>query len=80
MTDKLDLYRKHKDEYVKPKKPALVRVGPARYLTIEGRGAPGRGGVRRRGGRGHTNPVVQRDDRPELRRRRLGIAPSWKLR
>ena len=40
MTDKLDLYRKHKDEYVRPKKPVLVKVGPARYLSIEGRGAP----------------------------------------
>jgi hypothetical protein len=39
---KLDLYAKHKDEYVaSAKTPALVRVGPARYLSITGRSAPG---------------------------------------
>jgi len=41
MTDKLDLYRQHKDEYAAKKTPALVKVGPAKYLTIAGRGAPG---------------------------------------
>jgi len=39
-TQKLDLYREHKAEYVAPKKPVLVEVGPAPYLTIEGRGEP----------------------------------------
>jgi hypothetical protein len=39
---KLDLYAKHKNEYVaSSKKPGLVRVGPARYLSISGRSAPG---------------------------------------
>lgn len=38
---KLDLYAKHKNEYVAGKMPALVRVGPAKYLGITGRSAPG---------------------------------------
>jgi hypothetical protein len=39
---KLDLYSRHKNEYVaNAKKPGLVRVGPARYLSISGRAAPG---------------------------------------
>lgn len=38
---KLDLYAKYKNEYVAGKLPALVRVGPAKYLGITGRGAPG---------------------------------------
>jgi hypothetical protein len=37
----LDLYAAHRAEYVTPKTPVLVRVGPARYLGITGRGAPG---------------------------------------
>lgn len=37
---KLDLYRRHKAEYVARKNPALVRVGPARYLSVNGRGDP----------------------------------------
>ncbi len=37
---KLDLFRKHKAEYVTPKKPVLLTVGPAKYLAAEGRGAP----------------------------------------
>jgi len=37
---KLDLYKVHKAEYVTPKKPVLVHVRPARYLTITGEGAP----------------------------------------
>ena len=39
--EKLDLYKKHKTEYAAPKKPTLVEVGPAKYLTIEGTGEPG---------------------------------------
>jgi hypothetical protein len=35
-----DLYRRHKSEYVAPRNPALVRVGPARYLSVSGRGDP----------------------------------------
>lgn len=38
---KLDLYAQHKNEYVAGKLPALVRVGPAKYLGITGRGATG---------------------------------------
>ena len=39
---KLDLYAKHKNEYVaSAKKPGMVRVGPARYLSVSGRSAPG---------------------------------------
>ena len=40
-TEKLDLYKEHKDEYVARGKPALVEVGPAWYLSITGRGEPG---------------------------------------
>jgi hypothetical protein len=38
---KLDLYAEHRDEYVAPREPTLVDVGPARYLAITGRGKPG---------------------------------------
>jgi hypothetical protein len=38
---KLDLYAKHKDEYVTPREPVLITVKPARYLAIQGRGEPG---------------------------------------
>ena len=38
---KLDLYRKFKGEYITPKQPVFVMVGPAKYLTITGHGAPG---------------------------------------
>jgi hypothetical protein len=38
---KLDLYREHKAEYVTPETPEVVAVGPAQYLAIEGKGAPG---------------------------------------
>jgi len=37
---KLDLYRKHRAEYVAPRSPTIVAVGPARYLAIAGRGSP----------------------------------------
>ena len=40
-TDKIDLYRLHKDQYVEAKKPVLVNVGPATYLAVDGRGSPG---------------------------------------
>ena len=40
-TTKLDLYAKHKNEYVaSAKKPGMVRVGPARYVSVPGRSAP----------------------------------------
>jgi hypothetical protein len=37
---KLDLYKTHRSEYVTPKKPVLVTVKPAKYLTLTGQGAP----------------------------------------
>jgi hypothetical protein len=37
---KLDLYKKHKAEYIAAKTPVLVKVGPAKDLTVEGRGSP----------------------------------------
>jgi hypothetical protein len=37
---KLDLYAMHRAEYLAKREPAIVNVGPARYLAIEGRGAP----------------------------------------
>jgi hypothetical protein len=37
---KLDLYAKHKSEYIAPRSPALVTIGAARYLTVAGRGDP----------------------------------------
>jgi len=40
-TEKLDLYKAHKQEYVAKRKPALVEVGPASYLSISGQGEPG---------------------------------------
>jgi hypothetical protein len=38
---KIDLYREHRSDYVTPRKPVLVSVGPARYLAVEGKGPPG---------------------------------------
>jgi hypothetical protein len=38
---KLDLYKTHKSEYVTPKKPVLVNVKPALYLSVQGKGEPG---------------------------------------
>jgi hypothetical protein len=38
---KLDLYQRHKQEYVTPKTPVLLAIESARYLAIAGRGAPG---------------------------------------
>jgi hypothetical protein len=38
---KLDLYVEHKPEYVAAKKPVLVHVRPAQYLSIAGRGKGG---------------------------------------
>lgn len=36
----IDLYRQHKQEYITPRKPVLVKVGRAKYLAIGGEGAP----------------------------------------
>ncbi len=38
--EKLDLYKKHKSEYVTPRQPVLIIVGPAKYLSVDGVGAP----------------------------------------
>jgi hypothetical protein len=40
-TDRLDLFKLHKDEYVKPKRPTLVETTSGKYLTITGKGEPG---------------------------------------
>ncbi len=40
-TDKIDLYKLHKEEYIAAKDPVLVTAGEATYLAICGRGAPG---------------------------------------
>ncbi|MEK7668519.1 MAG: GyrI-like domain-containing protein [Gemmatimonadota bacterium] len=40
VTAKLDLFKKYRAEYVTPKKPVLVKVGPVKYLAFTGRGAP----------------------------------------
>jgi len=37
---KLDLYRLHAAEYVKPRTPVIIATRPGRYLTIAGRGNP----------------------------------------
>jgi hypothetical protein len=39
--DKLDLYSKYSKEYAATTTPALVTIGPAMYLSITGKGAPG---------------------------------------
>jgi len=39
--EKVDLYKDNKKEYGATPKPALVEVGPAAYLSISGKGAPG---------------------------------------
>jgi hypothetical protein len=38
---KLDLYRLYADEYITPKTPQLVKTKPGKYLTVQGKGAPG---------------------------------------
>lgn len=37
---KVDLYKKHHAEYVTPKEPVFVSIGPAKYLTLTGQGSP----------------------------------------
>ena len=39
--EKLDLYKKHREEYVTPRKPRLVKTKPAQYLSVTGKGEPG---------------------------------------
>jgi hypothetical protein len=38
---KLDLYAKFTAEYAAKQAPALVKIGPAQYLAVSGRGEPG---------------------------------------
>ena len=38
---KLDLYKEHAADYATPRKPILLNIAPAKYLTIEGAGRPG---------------------------------------
>lgn len=38
---KIDLFREHKEEYVAPKRPVLLTVSRAKYLSVSGSGAPG---------------------------------------
>ena len=40
-SEKLDLYKVLKEDYVKPKKPVIVKTTPGKYLVITGRGEPG---------------------------------------
>ena len=40
-TAKLDLHKEFKQDYVAPKKPVLIKVSAAKYLSIVGRGEPG---------------------------------------
>jgi hypothetical protein len=39
--EKLDLYKKHKNEYLASLMPSFVRVGPAMYLAYDGTGRSG---------------------------------------
>ncbi len=38
---KIDLFKQHKEEYAAPKKPVILTVPKAQYLSVSGRGAPG---------------------------------------
>ncbi|MHC4628405.1 MAG: GyrI-like domain-containing protein [Planctomycetota bacterium] len=39
--EKIDLYKLHKGQYVASKKPQLVEIEAAKYLSVDGRGEPG---------------------------------------
>ncbi len=39
--EKVDLYKAKKTEYAATPKPSVVKIGPASYLSISGKGAPG---------------------------------------
>ena len=39
--DKVDLYQLHKAEYITPRKPVLLDIQPAKYLSIAGAGRAG---------------------------------------
>jgi len=40
-TEKLDLFKTHKDQYAAPKKPIIVTLPKVSYIAIEDTGAPG---------------------------------------
>ena len=40
-TEKIDLYKLHKDQYAASRNPQIVEIKRAQYLTITGRGEPG---------------------------------------
>lgn len=40
-TEKIDLFKLHKDEYAASRKPAIVNIKDASYLSIAGQGEPG---------------------------------------
>jgi hypothetical protein len=40
-TKKVDLYKLYKAEYIAPRKPVLLKIAPAQYLSIDGVGQPG---------------------------------------
>jgi hypothetical protein len=40
-TEKIDVFKLHKDQYIAPKKPQLVDIHEAKYLVVSGRGEPG---------------------------------------
>lgn len=40
-TEKIDLFKLHKDQYIAPKQPQLVEIREAQYLAVSGRGEPG---------------------------------------
>lgn len=40
-SEKIDFYKTHKSEYVTPKQPVVVKIKPAKYLAIQGKGEPG---------------------------------------
>jgi hypothetical protein len=40
-TEKIDLFKLYKDQYVSPKQPKLVEIKKAKYLAVSGRGEPG---------------------------------------
>jgi hypothetical protein len=40
-TGKVDLYKLHQADYVAPRKPVLLKLAPAQYLSIDGAGQPG---------------------------------------
>lgn len=46
----IDLVAQNKAEYVQPEKPVLIDIGEARYLTLEGKGAPETGEFQRKVG------------------------------